>query len=107
MNEPLFGAVSPPWQAVAVPPAGWLPSLLSSAARPAPGAASPLLASPLGLPGPGLAAGNLTPAAAALPVGATIPAVALSEVAVGVPVSALLATVAVRRGQPLGPSNDQ
>jgi hypothetical protein len=30
-----------------------------------------------------------------------------SEVAVGVPVSALLAAVAVRRGQPLGPTNDQ
>jgi hypothetical protein len=40
-------------------------------------------------------------------VGATIPSFAGSEVAVGVPVAALLATVAVRRGQPLGPSNDQ
>jgi hypothetical protein len=42
-----------------------------------------------------------------MPVGATIPWIAGSDVAVGVPVSALLATVAVRRGQPLGPSNDQ
>jgi hypothetical protein len=43
----------------------------------------------------------------AMPIGATIPSLAGSEVAVGVPVPALLATVAVRRGQPLGPSNDQ
>jgi hypothetical protein len=42
-----------------------------------------------------------------MPVGATIPSFAGSEVAVGVPVSALLATIAVRRGQPLGPSSDQ
>lgn len=38
---------------------------------------------------------------------ATIPSFGGSEVALGVPVSTLLATVAVRRGQPLGPSNDQ
>ena len=49
----------------------------------------------------------MTPAIGIAPVGATIPSFAGSEVAVGVPVSALLATVAVRRGQPLGPSNDQ
>jgi hypothetical protein len=49
----------------------------------------------------------MMPALGGMPVGATIPSFAGSEVAVGVPVSALLATVAVRRGQPLGPSNDQ
>jgi hypothetical protein len=43
----------------------------------------------------------------AMPLGATIPAYGGTEVALGVPVAALLATVAVRRGQPLGPSNDQ
>jgi hypothetical protein len=42
-----------------------------------------------------------------MPIGATFPSVAGSEVAVGVPVPALLAAVAVRRGQPLGPTNDQ
>jgi hypothetical protein len=41
-----------------------------------------------------------------MPLGAAIP-LAGSEVAVGVPVPALLATLAVRRGQPLGPTNDQ
>jgi hypothetical protein len=57
-------------------------------------------------PAIGVGAGSVTPAIGA-PVGATIPSFAGSEVAVGVPVPALLATVAVRRGQPLGPSNDQ
>jgi hypothetical protein len=68
MNEPLFGSVSPPWQAASFPATGWVPSMS---------------------------------------VGATIPSFAGSEVAVGFPVPALLATLAVRRGQPLGPSNDQ
>src|SRR5262245_10035819 len=115
MNESLFGAAPPPWQAVPVPAIGWPSSLLStlSATRPLAGAASQVLASPLGLtsampamlpPVSGLA-GGVTPATSAMPVGATI--ASGSEVAVGVPVSSLLATVAVRRGQPLGPSNDQ
>src|SRR5262245_49114715 len=104
MNEPLFGTVSPPWQPVPVPPAGWLP--LTAAARSLGGGASPVLASPLGLPAPGYTAGSVTPATAGLPVGAMIPSVGGSEVAVGMPVAALLATVAVRRGQPQGPSND-
>jgi BON domain len=72
-------------------------------------------ASPLGL-SPGIAttapsaagpAANMTSAIGIAPVGATIPSFAGSEVVVGVPVPALLATIAVRRGQPLGPSNDQ
>jgi hypothetical protein len=58
-------------------------------------------------PATGLAGGGLTPTVGTVPVGATIPSFGGSEVAVGVPVAALLATVAVRRGQPLGPTNDQ
>jgi hypothetical protein len=89
---------------------------MSAAARPITGVAPAGQTSPLGLAGglptvlpsaTGFTAGNVTSAIGAMPVGATIPSVAGSEVAVGVPVSALLATVAVRRGQPLGPSNDQ
>ena len=87
---------------------------MSVAGRPL--AASSVPATPLSLtsgtpmvfpPATGVAAGTVTPAIGAMPVGATIPSFAGSEVAVGVPVAALLATVAVRRGQPLGPSNDQ
>ena len=107
MNEPLFGSVSSPWPAAPFPP-GWLPPSMSVAGRLA-GAAPPGFAS-LGTtssPVPGIASGSVTPAIGAMPVGATIPSFAGSEVAVGVPVWALLATVAVRRGQPLGPTNDQ
>ena len=93
MNEPLIGSVSSPWPAAPFAPTGWLPSSMSVAGRPLAGAPA-VLASPLGTSG-------------LMPVGATIPSLAGSEVAVGVPVSALLATVAVRRGQPLGPTNDQ
>jgi BON domain-containing protein len=115
MNEPLFGPVSPPWPAAPFPPTGWLPSSMSFAARPL-AAASPVPASTVSLtsgmptvwpPATGVAAGSVAPAIGVMPVGATIPSFAGSEVAVGVPVPALLATIAVRRGQPLGPSNDQ
>ena len=115
MNEPLIGSVSSPWPAAPFAPTGWLPSSMSVAGRPLAGAPPPVLASPPGTswlttmssPAPGIAAGSVTPAIGAMPVGATIPSFAGSEVAVGVPVSALLAAVAVRRGQPLGPTNDQ
>jgi hypothetical protein len=116
MNEPVFGSVSPPWPAAPFMPLGWLSSSMSVAGRPVAGAASPVPSSPLSLasgmptvlpPVTGVAAGSVTPTIGAMPVGATIPSFAGSEVAVGVPVPALLATVAVRRGQPQGPSNDQ
>lgn len=86
MNEPLFGSVSAPWPTAPFPPAGWLPS--------APPAAGPSTA-------------NMKAAIGSAPVGAAMPSIAGSDVVVGVPVPALLATIAVRRGQPLGPSNDQ
>lgn len=86
MNEPLFGSVPQPWAAAPFPPPGWLPTPLSAAGRPLAGAASTVSASP---------------------VGATIPSFAGSDVAGSVPVPTFLATVALRRGQPLGPANDQ
>ena len=115
MNEPLYGSVSQPWPPVPFPPTAWLPSAMSPAVRPLFGAASAVLPSPPGLtsgiatvspPAAGLAAGNMPPAIGAT-VGATIPSFAGSDVMVGVPVPAFLAAVAVRRGQPLGPTNDQ
>lgn len=114
MNEPLFGSVSQTWSATPFVPTGWLPSSMSVGGRPFAGTGSPVLPSPVSQPGgipgvlptAGVAAGSLTPALGAMPLGAAIP-LAGSEVAVGVPVPALLATLAVRRGQPLGPTNDQ
>jgi len=112
MNEPLFGSVSPPWPAAPFPPSPWLASsipVMGRAMAPgmpfAPGAAGGMSA--VVPPATGLAGGGVTAMAGTVPVGATIPSFGGSEVAVGVPVPALLATVAVRRGQPLGPTNDQ
>jgi hypothetical protein len=60
------------------------------------------------MPTPGTLSGGIYGPSSGMPVGASVPAAfAGSEIAVGVPVPALLATVAVRRGQPLGPTNDQ
>jgi BON domain len=117
MNEPLFGSVSPPWPPAPFPPSPWLVSSIPVAGRPV--AQGPMsfasglvggMSPPLMSPVTSLASGGLTSAAGTagtMPVGATIPSFAGSEVAIGVPVPALLATVAVRRGQPLGPTNDQ
>src|SRR5262245_16590722 len=112
MNEPLFGSVSAPWPSAPLPPTGWLQSSVSVGGRPLaslssmPGSSLGVL--PTVLPhAPGVAAGTVMPTIGTMPVGATIPSVAGSEIAMGVPVPALLATVAVRRGQPMGPSNDQ
>jgi len=115
MNEPLFGSVSPPWPPAPFLPIGWPSPSVAVAGRPFAGAVAPMPTVPLGLTngmpaGPaafGVAAGGVTPPIGGMPVGATIPSFAGSDVAVGVPVSALLATVALRRGQPLGPSSDQ
>jgi hypothetical protein len=113
MNEPLFGSVSPPWPATPYPPIAWVPSMpVGGRGGPQPGALgavgpytsalSPLMPSASTLAGGIYAATN-----GVMPVGATGPSFTGSEVAVGVPVTALLATVAVRRGQPLGPTTDQ
>jgi hypothetical protein len=88
MNEPLFGSVSQPWAAAPFPLTGRPPSSMLP-------------------PATGLAAWSAIPAIGTAPVGATLPSFAGPEVAVGVPVPVFLATVALRRGQPLGPSNDQ
>jgi hypothetical protein len=115
MNEPLFASVSSPWPGAPFPATGWLPSSLPGA-RPLAGAAPPVAASVLGLtsgipavlpPATSFAAGTAIPAIGAMPAGANIPSLVGSDVAVGVPVAALLDAVAVRRGQTVGPSGDQ
>jgi hypothetical protein len=111
MNEPLFGSVSPPWAATPYPPIAWVPSMPAGGrvGPQQPGSAAPYASgfSPV-LPAAGTTTGGIyTATHSVMPVGATGPTFAGSEVAVGVPVTALLAAVAVRRGQPLGPTNDQ
>jgi hypothetical protein len=116
MNEPLFGSMTPVWSAATYPPVGWQQTPMPFGSRMIAGTVPGVAASggagfasgiPSVMPSPGgLPAGIYAPSSG-MPVGATVPAFAGSEIAVGVPVPALLATVAVRRGQPLGPTNDQ
>src|SRR5205814_9540627 len=109
MTEPLFGTVSPLWSAMPGPQFGYGAAAL--AAGRLHGTGAPM---PFGLPQTAQMAGDpfgnmLTnanvPAAGAI----GFPAFAGSEIGIGVGVTAptLLTAVAMRRGQPLGPTNDQ
>ena len=122
MGEMLFGSAPQIWPQLSVPAFGQFQSFPGSRAlvtpqapfgpRPAPfaGAMSsgPMLAGPppdptqLGAAQLGTAQLGLTPA-----VGAAVQALAASDFAVGITPQALLATVAMRRGQPMGPTTDQ
>jgi len=118
MIEPLFGSVSPLWPGVSAP--GWP---VTAGNRPMPSTAMGVgvpQASP-GMTGlAGASAGLLRPQtipsspispeiyeAGRIGVAGTFPPQLPPEIAVGYSVPALLATVAMRRGQPLGPTNDQ
>ena len=113
MNEPLFGSMTPVWSAATYPPLGWQQTPFGSRAMAStvPGVTASGAGFASGIPSvmssPGGLSASIYAPSSGMPVGASGPAFAGSEVAIGVPVSALLATVAVRRGQPLGPTNDQ
>jgi BON domain len=121
MAEPLFGPASQLWSSMPGPSTGFMQG---------PPGSRPL--GPLGMPfGGGIMAGpnpnpiqgdpyamggnmvntgqfsaGLSAAIVPGPVG-SFPAFSGAEIAVGVAAPALLAAVAMRRGQPLGPTNDQ
>jgi BON domain len=133
MVEPLFGSVSQLWPAMPAPAFGYVQTPMASAHHrfgtmstglsaqgPAPG--GPLSAVPTSNPmpidpyafaggvmpifaGPSVGAGLSAVASSPLPTG--VPALTASEIAVGVTAPWLLTAVAMRRGQPLGPNNDQ
>ena len=133
MVEPLFGSVSQLWPPMPAPAFSYVQTPMPSAYRPfgtmssGPPAQGPAPGVPLsGVPtsnllpvDPNAFAGGVMPAFAGPSVGAGLPAVASSLLATGVPaltaseiafgVTApwLLTAVAMRRGQPLGPNNDQ
>ena len=116
MNEPLFGSMTPVWSAATYPPSGWQQTSVPFGSRAMAGTVPGVAASggtgfatgiPSVMSSPGGLSASIYAPSSGMPVGASGPAFAGSEVAIGVPVSALLATVAVRRGQPLGPTNDQ
>ena len=128
MTDPLFGSVSPPlWPAIPAPVYGYAPSPLASSQRfgtIAPGgsaqgpasigsySAGPTLNGPAVDPqafggvfgGPNFLTG--LSAVVSSPLASGVPAL-IAEGAVGVTAPALLTAVAMRRGQPLGPTNDQ
>ncbi len=130
MVEPLFGSVSQLWPAIPAPAFGFTQAPTAFAHRPfatassgmpaqgpAPGGASsaaaasnPMPVDPYAFAGgvmPVLAGPSFGAAVGSGPVATAVPALTTSEIAVGVTASALLTAVAMRRGQPLGPTNDQ
>ena len=136
MAEPIFGSMSP-WPSIQVPafgyvpvpapfgisPPGFLPSAgttqsattgatVSGIPTPNFSAGDPnafggmvLAAGAPGVGTPGFGAG--LSAVLSNPIASGMPAFPGPEIAVGVTAPALLATVAMRRGQPMGPRNDQ
>ena len=128
MTDPLFGSVSPPlWPGIPAPVYGYAPSPLASSQRfgtIAPGgsaqgpasigsySAGPTLNGPAVDPqafggvfgGPNFLTG--LSAVVSSPLASGVPAF-MAETAIGVTAPALLTAVAMRRGQPLGPTNDQ
>ena len=95
MAEAFFGSVSQ-WPSIPVPAIGYPPASITPASRP-----------------PGLGMGPATAApgvgngvSAVVPIVGGMPSIAGPEIAIGVPAPALLATVAMRRGQPQGPVHD-
>jgi BON domain-containing protein len=86
MAEPLFGSAHPIWPAMPAPAFGYFQTPLA---------------------GRGLPFGAPTGTLTTDPYGAIPPVAAFADTGNGVTAPMLLAAVGMRRGQPLGPSNDQ
>jgi len=126
MAEPLFGSVPPIWSAMPgsisgfiqgppgirpFGPVGTLPfgggMMAGPNPNPNPGSSDPYAVAGSMIPtGGGQFSAGLSAAIVPGPVGG-FPAFTGAEIALGVAAPALLAAVAMRRGQPLGPTNDQ
>jgi len=137
MNEPLFGSASPLWTGVPTPGFGWPAtfgpvaaggravglgspqfSQLHTTLAAVPGAQTGTLAPvdvfgavPTNLlqptPAPTPFHGGLPLGPAAFAPAGTVPVFAGPEIAIGYSIPTLLAVIAMRRGQPTGPTNDQ
>ncbi len=134
MNEPFFGTASPLWTGVPTPGFGWPATPGPTFAGRPTGFGSHFLQAGTALAGVPAQTGNLiapdalgavptnllqpTPAATGFNGGfspglstfaspATVPAFAGPEIAIGYSIPTLLAVIAMRRGQPMGPTNDQ
>ena len=104
MIEPLFGAAPSPWSGISAPGVGWpvppgnrsLPNGVGFAVTPLPQVGP-------GIPPRGAFAGFAPETYSISP----FPAPLAPEFPGGYSVAVLLSAVAIRRGQPLGPTNDQ
>jgi len=110
MAEPLFGTVSPLWSAMPVPQFGYGSAAIAGARlAQGLGVQGPVgTPTPFGLPQTGDPFGNMMTnqnVSAGSAIG--FPGFAGTEIGVGVTAPTLLTAVAMRRGQPLGPTNDQ
>ena len=126
MTEAIFGTAAPLWTGTPSPSFGWFPSPVlathrSGAVGMATGPVQSPIGTPLSLDPPVMGNGPITPpgttlGGSAFPSGFAIAPTPLAtspypmyigpEIS-GVTAPALLAAVALRRGQPLGPTNDQ
>jgi len=97
MAEPFFVAGPQLWSAMPMPSFGYFP--------PIPGNRPPMIANPPLDPGPSIGAN--WPSVAPTPISSSVAIPSMPEFAVGILPQALLAAVAMRRGQPMGPTNDQ
>ena len=96
MTEPFFGTGPQLWTGMPVPGFGYFSTM--------PGNRSPLI-SPSADAGPPL--GASWPTVPLTPIGGQTQMAALPDFQTGITPQALLAAVAMRRGQPMGPNNDQ
>lgn len=108
MIEPFLGSGSPVWPGIPSPAFGWFQPPLSIGSRPAGAGPSawgtPPFVGQVPVP-PGVSFDAYGYGAFGVP--GVIPALAGPEVPTGPTARGLLAAVAVRRGQPMGPTNDQ
>jgi len=91
MTEPLFGTVSPGWSAVPFPTVAWFQTPVAGT--------RPMGGTPAGIVGPQVPAAlgsGMVPWVASNP-----------ELPVGLTAPALVTAIAIQRGQPAGPTNDQ
>jgi hypothetical protein len=96
MAEPFFGAAPQLWTGAPVPGFGYFSAI--------PGNRLPMIANPAS-PDPGPSAGGSWAAVPSMSLGGGAPVPATQDF--GIAPQALLAAVALRRGQPMGPTNDQ
>jgi BON domain len=113
MIEPFFGSSAPMWSGVPSPGFAWpAPSTLGSrtVGSAVPGFGLPPLVTPVSFPQGfnGVVASPADPFGYGAPgMPGVISALAGPDVLNGPPARALVAAIALRRGQPMGPANDQ